>query len=352
MTIENPRKRKKNGCLRAFLIFLLIIVILVSGFGVSAYYLLSKVDREQLGNILISQDVLNNKKGTDVINIALFGVDSREHSYENTRSDAMMVLSFNKKTKEAFITSVVRDSYVYINEDYGYQKINHSYAYGGPTLAIQTINQNFDLDIDKYVTVNFDAVQHIIDEMGGVEVEIKDYELDELNRVILEMNQEGIGTYEAGSINKIGTQTLNGKQAVAYMRIRKVGNGDYERMERQRRVIMLTMEKALGYNKFKLLGLVDDFLPYIKTNLTSSEIISLGTQFLLSGTTDVEQLQLPSTDLSYGSILNDGLYYLVPRTLENNVIEWHDVVYRLADYKPTSTVTNISDKIINRTGIY
>ncbi|MGL4337871.1 MAG: LCP family protein [Turicibacter sp.] len=351
MAKQQNNKVKKYGCLRSVLIFLLIVFIIVSGLGVSAYYMLSKVDREQLGDLNISQDILNNKKGTDVINIALFGVDSREASYENTRSDAMMILSFNKKSKEAFITSVVRDSYVYINSDYGYQKINHSYAYGGPTLTIQTMNQNFDLDIDKYVTVNFNAVEHIIDEMGGVEVEIKDYEFAELNRVIAEMNDENIGE-PAALIKNTGLQNITGKQAVAYMRIRKVGNGDYERMERQRHVIMLTMEKALNYNKFKLIGLVDDFLPYIKTNLTSTEIISLGTQFLMSGTTDVQQLQLPSSDLSTGTTLSDGLYYLVPRTLSANVIDWHDIVYGIDDYKPTSTVQDLSTKISSRTGLY
>lgn len=129
------------------------------------------------------------------------------------------------------------------------------------------------------------------------------------------MNVEVSGE-EAALIDDIGLQTLNGRQAVAYMRIRKVGNGDYERMERQRRVIALVVQKAVSYNKVKLMGLMKEFLPYIQTNLTTNEIIALGTQLLLSGEREIEQLQIPSTDLSYGSILSDGLYYLVPMTLE------------------------------------
>ena len=95
-----------------------------------------------------------------------------------------------------------------------------------------------------------------------------------------------------------------------------------------------------------------DFLPYIQTNLTTNEIISLGTQLLLSGERDIEQLQLPQTELSYGSILNDGLYYLVPVTLEDNVVEWHTKVYGIDRYTPTSGVLNINQKIINYTGLY
>lgn len=344
-------RTKKYGCLKSFLVFVLVILILGGGVYAGAHYMLSKIDREQLNDLTISQEVLDLKKGSGVTNIAIFGVDSRSDSYENTRSDAMMVLSFNTKANKAYLTSLVRDTYAYIDETHGFEKLTHAYAYGGPTLAVQTINQNFDLDVKKYVTVNFNAVEHIINEIGGIEVDVKDYELTELNRVIAEMNVEVSGE-KANLIEGTGTQTLDGRQAVAYMRIRKVGNGDYERMERQRRVMNLTIQKAMGYNKVKLLGLLDEFLPYIQTNLTSSEMIALGTQFLLSGITEIEQLQLPSTDLSYGGILSDGLYYLVPRTLSDNVIEWHDIVYGMSEYKPTSTVETYSQKIINYTGIY
>lgn len=343
-------RAKKYGCLKSFLTIVLVLLILVGVGYAGAHFMLSKVDREQLSDLTISEEVLSNKKGSGVTNIALFGVDSREGIYENTRSDAMMVLSFNKKTNKAYITSLVRDTYAYINESHGFEKLTHAYAYGGPSLAVQAINQNFDLDIQKYVTVNFNAVEHIINELGGIQVDIQDYELTELNRVIAEMNGE-LGGEEANLLEGTGVQTLNGRQSVAYMRIRKVGNGDYERMERQRRVITLTMQKLMTYNKVKLLGLVDDFLPYIQTNLTTNEIISLGTQFLMSGIKDVEQLQLPSTELSYGGILSDGLYYLVPRTLSDNVIEWHDIVYEMSDYQPSSAVQSYNQKIINYTGI-
>ena len=97
---------------------------------------------------------------------------------------------------------------------------------------------------------------------------------------------------------------------------------------------------------------MNDFLPYIQTTLTTNEIIALGTQLLLSGEREIEQVQLPQTELSYGEKLSDGLYYLVPTTLEENVIEWHDKVYGTDRYTPTSGVMNINQKIINYTGLY
>lgn len=347
---KQKKPKKKFGCLKGILIFVLVLLVLGGVVYGAAHAMLSRLDRQELTDLDISQEVLDNKKGMGVTNIALFGVDSREDEYTNTRSDAMMVFSFNNKTNQAYLTSVVRDTFAYINEDHGFEKINHAYAYGGPTLAVQAINQNFDLDIQKYVTVNFNAVEFIINRLGGVEVDVQDYELQELNRVIAEMNVE-LGGDQAGLLDGTGVQTLNGRQAVAYMRIRKVGNGDYERMERQRRVITLVAQQAFSYNKVKLLGLMNDFLPYIQTNLSTNEIISLGTQLLLSGEREIEQFQLPQTELSYGEILRDGLYYLVPVTLEENVIQWHDAIYGTDRYEPTSAVQELNKSIINYTGL-
>ena len=354
--VKNPNKKKtkqpkKYGCFKGILIFLLVLLILGGVAYGATSMMLSNLDRQELQDLNVSQEVLDLKEGLGVTNIALFGVDSRSDSYENTRSDAMMVFSYNNKTNKAYLTSVVRDTIAYINDEHQFEKINHAYAYGGPTLAIQTINQNFDLDIQKYVTVNFNAVEHIINKLDGVEIDVKDYELQELNRIIAEMNREMEGE-ESNLIEGTGPQTLNGRQAVAYMRIRKVGNGDYERMERQRHVITLVAQKAFSYNKVKLIGLMNDFLPYIQTNLTNNEIISLGTELLLSGERQIEQLQLPDTSLSEGSVLSDGLYYLVPMTLEENVIQWHDKVYGTNRYTPSSQLVELNQKIINYTGIY
>lgn len=356
---KNMGKRRQTSQRLKVLLGIFTVLSVLSGtllcviaFGQKLY---NQMDHEELvldeGESLVNDEVLNLKKDSGVINIALFGVDARKNTYEGTRSDAMMVLSYNQDAKEATITSVVRDTYAWINEDRGYDKINHAYSFGGPALAIQALNNNFDLDIEYYIAVNFNAVQEIIDAIGGVEVEVEGYEIAEVNRVIREMKKQGV--FEtAPELSETGVQTLNGQQALAYMRIRKVGNGDWERMERQREVLSKIFENVKAMKKSELVSLAQDLLPYIKTNLPFKEAISLGTEVLLNGLTTLTQSQLPSTDESYGTKLSNGIYYLIPTTLEENVKEWHRQVYKDEDYQVTSGVQSISDAITNRTGIY
>lgn len=356
---KNMGKRRQTSQRLKVLLGIFTVLSVLSGtllcviaFGQKLY---NQMDHEELvldeGESLVNDEVLNLKKDSGVINIALFGVDARKNTYEGTRSDAMMVLSYNQDAKEATITSVVRDTYAWINEDRGYDKINHAYSFGGPALAIQALNNNFDLDIEYYIAVNFNAVQAIIDAIGGVEVEVEGYEIAEVNRVIREMKKQGV--FEtAPELSETGVQTLNGQQALAYMRIRKVGNGDWERMERQREVLSKIFENVKAMKKSELVSLAQDLLPYIKTNLPFKEAISLGTEVLLNGLTTLTQSQLPSTDESYGTKLSNGIYYLIPTTLEENVKEWHRQVYKDEDYQVTSGVQSISDAIMNRTGIY
>ena len=129
-TTTDQKKPKKYGCLKGFLIMILVLLILGGIVYGAAHAMLSRLDREELEDLNVSQEILDLKKGMEVMNIALFGVDSRDDAYTNTRSDAMMVFSFNSKTNQAYLTSVVRDTFAYINEDHGFEKINHAYAYG------------------------------------------------------------------------------------------------------------------------------------------------------------------------------------------------------------------------------
>lgn len=154
------------------------------------------------------KDSLEDQKKT--INIGLCGVDCRNEGYEACRSDVMMVLSYNSNQNKATITSHVRDTYVEIT-DYGFTKLNHAYAYGGPAKVIQTISRNFDMDIENYLTVNFGAVEKSIDIIGGIEVEISDDEVYYLNRWLNEMNGYAPDGKLVKGITSSGVQTLNGR---------------------------------------------------------------------------------------------------------------------------------------------
>ena len=132
------------------------------------------------------------------------------------RSDAMKVLSLDAKNNVAKITSIQRDTLIYIpGVKQDFEKLNHAYAYGGATLAMQTINYNFDLDLTRYVAINFEGVQHVIDAMGGIELEIKEYEVPYISNV-----------------SKVAINILSGEQALGYMRVR-YADSDYVRMDRQ-----------------------------------------------------------------------------------------------------------------------
>jgi LCP family protein required for cell wall assembly len=230
-----------------------------------------------------------DKFNNQIINIALFGVDRRSGD-EQGRADSTMILTFDFKHNKLKLSSLMRDMYVEI-EGYENTKFNHAYAYGGAPLAIKTINQNFDTDIRDYVTVDFFTLEKIIDEIGGIELDIKEEEYPLINRHMQEV--ANIQSEEAIQIEHAGLQTLNGKQAVAYSRIRYVGNGDFERTERQRKVLSQMVKQVEGLSKAELPALVMKVLPYVETSLDTNTIIDLGLKYMTEGIDDMEQDRFP-----------------------------------------------------------
>lgn len=260
---------------------------------------------------------------TGVINILLFGLDSKvENSV--SRSDTIMIATIDKKNQVIKLTSLMRDMYVPI-PGRDKNRINTAYIFGGPSLAIKTVNTNFDLDIRHYVTVDFFGLEKIIDQVGGVTIDVKKQEIPYINSCIQELNSLNKNTKPAPLLKNPGPQTLNGRQAVAYARVRKVGNGDFERTERQRRVLVELFKKIKTINPLKLPGLVSTMLPYVETNLSKTEILSLGISVLGFKNKDIIQYRLP-VDGTYESKRIDGMAVLVP-DLEKNKVLLHDFIY-------------------------
>lgn len=174
------RNKKRRHPIRRFLLCLLLIVALCVG-GIFVYLVksLNTIENHPLSDVTLCGEQDANIK--NYTNIALFGVDSRANDLrKNTRSDSIIVASINNKTHDVKLVSIYRDTYVKIH-DHGCTKINHAYAYGGPDLAVNTLNKNFDLNIKDFVTVNFSALTNVIDELGGVELTIKKEELKWVN---------------------------------------------------------------------------------------------------------------------------------------------------------------------------
>ncbi len=336
-------KGKKRKRIRIFLTIILVILILLllcfSGIAWYVYNKLSKVNYVELENIEINEGVEEQLKGYR--NIVLFGVDARANTYDNSRSDCIIIASINEDTNEVKLTSIYRDTYVYI-EGHGYDKITHAYAYGGPELAINTINKNFDLDITEFVAVNFDAVVDIIDAIDGVNITIESDELNYINDYISAVDsQMGKRTQK---VTKTGNQTLSGVQALAYSRIRYTAGGDYKRTERMRDVLNASFSKAKTMSVGKLNNLADILLPKVYTNITSNEILGM-----IPNITKYNVVSSIGWPYEVKGITLDR-WYGVPVTLESNVKKLHADLFGNEGYEVSSKVKEYSNGIIKKTG--
>jgi polyisoprenyl-teichoic acid--peptidoglycan teichoic acid transferase len=224
------------------------------------------------------------------LNILLLGLDTRNpKQFDGGRTDSIIVVTLDTVNKKIKLTSIMRDTLLAV-PGHDLNRINTVYGFCGPTVAMQTVQKYFGVKIDYYAVVNFWAVANIIDALGGVDVEVKSAELANLNRQLDEINKYNTDT-DSPHVKKAGQQKLNGKQAVAYMRIRHVGDADFERTERQRKVLQAIANKDLSLSD--ILGMVNMLPDNVRTNATQAQMISLAnTVFGLKGK-PITQLRLP-----------------------------------------------------------
>ncbi len=221
----------------------------------------------------------------NVINILLVGLDSRDALENGGRSDSLILVSLNKKTQKINMTSFFRDTWCYIAETNNYNKINASYFYGGADSLIDTIEKNFKIDIDYYVAVDFSSFVDIIDALGGLTVEVQEYEATYINRTTSH-------TIESGP-----AVTLNGEEALVFARIRKSdADSDVSRTRRQRLVITSFIQRAMGASLSQLNEAIDLLFSHVKTDLTKMQIVSYATQALTQGWMDYEIVQHTFSD--------------------------------------------------------
>jgi LCP family protein required for cell wall assembly len=313
--------------LKKLVVFLTIIVV---AFPASIYgYVYFKLKTIQDNSINI--DSLNSndyKSDKSITNILLLGTDARPGE-EKSRSDAMMILTLDNKNKSIKLTSLNRDTFVDI-PGHGEQKLTHAYVYGEAEMLIDTIEQNFELDIQHYATVDFNSFIDVIDALGGVEVEVQKSEIRELNKFIPETYRWSKNK-DKGSIEYIqnsGKQKLNGYQALSFSRIRK-NDSTAERDRRQRDVIQALINEAKDLPKSKYAGVVNSLLPYVKTNMNPNTIISLGTQLIGIGNLDLKSLEFPMNIDKGRKIGNSG--FVIPFDSEDiNVL--HDFIFKDIEY--------------------
>lgn len=271
----------------------------------------------------IEQNRNNNEiwYSDDVVNILLMGIDQGGKNYPYGRSDAMIVASINKNTKSVKLVSFARAAYVAI-DGYANTRLNHAHGYGGPALAIDTIEKNYKIRIDNYISTTFEAFQQLIDCLGGVDIGLTRAEInDETMQYVLKLQ---------GYTDLIpGTYTLNGYSALNYVRLRSI-DSDKERTQRQRNVLTSLASKAKSMNIFELNNALNEILPYITTDLSRTEILGqmANVPSYLSG--NMEQYVLPHKSSALQLI--DG-YEVVLVDWTNEIAYTHEVFYSGIDVK-------------------
>ncbi|KIO78782.1 transcriptional regulator [Pedobacter lusitanus] len=256
------------------------------------------------------------------INIALFAVDRRNKEDEGN-SDVIMIITIDQVTKKIKMSSILRDTYVNI-EGKGMDKINAAFALGGPQLAIKTINQNFDMDIQDYINVDFFGTAKMIDALGGVEINVKPEEIPFLNNYLKEVSI--IENIPPVDVTSPGLQKLTGRQTVAYTRIRAVGRGDYERTERQRTVLVALFNKMKGSGPELYPVFMNQILPNMETSLSGMNLFKIGGDILNSKSKGIEQARFPLDSSSKGIRVNN-IWYL-SADLKATTASIHNFIYK------------------------
>lgn len=286
-----------------------VVVLICCAVGIPYFTVMGQLSRIQYAplpkdpkDIGVDTQIYKEEKKdvyADYLNIMLIGVDARDPDVDS-RSDSMMIATIDMKHKKIKLTSVMRDMIVTMQghgpmQGLNQDRLGHTYQYGKGPLTVKTVNENFKTDIRNFVKVDFFGLEKIIDKVGGVEINVKKSELPVLNNYIKEVSKI-VKDSNPPFVKDAGKQNLNGRQAVAYCRIRYVGNADYERTARQRAVLTALINKLTKLNPMELNAAIGELLPYVETSMDKGEIISIAKDIIAKNITKVEQLRLPLDD--------------------------------------------------------
>ena len=343
-------KKRKKAKMITFAIEALILVVLLL-----VLYVLNRTERfsKVVFDDKVVQDSVNElteetlETMEEYTNIALFGLDTRQAGSlgKGNRSDTIMVASINNQTKDVKIVSIYRDSYLNLAND-KYRKCNEAYSIGGPEQAVAMLNMNLDLKIDHYMSVDFLAVSEVVDLLGGIEIDVDEYEIEHLNNYTVETSK--VTGKKTNKLKSTGLQTLDGVQATSYCRIRYTAGDDFKRTERQREVLETIAKKAKTMSVSQLDEIIKAVFPMCATNMTVDQLLAIaadGLSYNIKGTSGFP------FDVTTDSVGSAGSC-VIPVDLEKNVKQLHNYLFEAENYAPSETVVKISNKIKNDTGIY
>lgn len=301
------------------------------------------------------QDSIDSQESTltGYTTYALFGIDHRDKNTAlgGENSDTIIIASVNNDTKDVKLVSVYRDTLLNLGND-TYSKANAAYAYGEAEQAITMLNTNLDLNISEYAAVNFNALTTIIDDLGGLDMDMSYAEIVHMNNYCVETSEETGKDYtpielpdRPDDIEAVQYHYhLNGVQATSYCRIRYTASLDMGRTERQRRVIQMIVSKAKSAGLGKIFKIMDDVFPMVTTSMTKDEILQLLPTLIGYSVDDTTGFP---TSYKFSNVKGS---IIVPTTLETNVIELHKFLYGDEAYTPSATVKANSEKILEIVG--
>ena len=352
--IKQNKSKEKKGLKITVIIIITVLIVLMLLIALAFLYINNKIGKlniESITNDLneLGIDEANQNKDSQMNkyrNIAILGLDSRYDTYDpDYRTDCIMIASINKETDEVKIYSIYRDTYVEMQLDgeTKLDKINHAY-YNGVENTLRTINKNLDLNITEYVMADFTALVDLVDKVDGIDIEIDKEEIKYINDYIKDVTK--VTGKSADSITSTGMKHLNGVQAMAYCRIRYTTGLDYKRTERMREVLEKVFQKVKQMNLMKINNLLDEFLPKIRTNIKTNEILELIPKVLSFNISSSFGWPYTTT-----GVWMDGDFYGPATTLESNVKKLHEEVYKQTNYEVPEEIKEISKKIIEKTGV-
>jgi len=347
---EKKQKKKKESMTKwtvALLLELIALVVVIT----AIIQLKLKI---AWGNInfreLSGEDLMISEKANpdmaNYTNIAFFGIDARDDSLgSGSNSDSMMIISINNSTKEVKVVSLYRDTLLRIPGQSINAKANSAFNYGGPVLGIQMINQNLDLNVSEYLTVNWEAMTRAVDILGGVTVNVNAEELEKMNEYIAEqISSNGL---VSNGVSETGDVTLNGVQATAYARVRSTDQGDITRTMRQREVLEAMVGKLKKADMGTIDKLIEGTFPYMETSLSEDDFITL-----VKAVKDYKFVSAVGFPFEFEYCQDESRgSSLAPKNLIQNVVALHNYLFGTVAYEPTDAVKENDSKISKETGV-
>ncbi len=311
------------------------ILFSIIGIGITLCFLISIIINHYIDKInIISENSTHlstentipsknkQKKNNRIVNLLILGIDNITNA--NGRSDCIIIMTLDNEHGKIKLSSIARDSYVHLYPSNNMDKINHAFAFNGAEGSFYTVQNNFHIQLDGYICVNFSSFPKIIDKIGGIPINVTADELKYINYYIESINH--INNTNSPCITSPGLINADGTQALAYSRIRYTAGGDFKRTSRQRTILNQVIKKLEQLNIKDSISILDDLLPTIETNLNKSEIITFSAYMLELKDKTIAEKMFPCNEDSENVMIN-GIYYY-KFDADATKIKIHDFIYK------------------------